>query len=140
MTRSPTDSPAPRPEAHPPSVRLDKWLWAVRVFKTRGLAASACRQGHVTIAGQAAKPSREVRANDLVVVLTYTLTRTFKVVPPLDRRVAASAAREFVEDQTPASEFEKARVNAARPVAFRPKGAGRPTKKERRILDRWTES
>ncbi|MGA2174337.1 MAG: RNA-binding S4 domain-containing protein [Verrucomicrobiota bacterium] len=131
---------APFPDTRAPSVRLDKWLWAVRVFKTRSLAAAACRQGRVTISGQPAKPAREVRINDLIVVLKDNLTRTFKVLQLLDHRVGAPKAREFVQDQTPASEFEKARAPAFRPIGYRPKGAGRPTKKERRILDRWAES
>jgi ribosome-associated heat shock protein Hsp15 len=121
------------------SVRLDKWLWAARVFKTRSQASDACRQGHVTLSGQKAKPSREVRVGDVLVVLKDQLTRTFKVLQLLHHRVGAPLAREFVEDQTPASELEKARQNAFRPVGARPKGSGRPTKKERRILDRWKE-
>ncbi len=143
MTDRKPDPPATAPAGNLPpenaSVRLDKWLWAVRVFKTRSVAAAACRQGHVTLAGQAAKPSREVRTNDVIVVLKDNLTRTFKVLQLLNHRVGAPKAREFVEDQTPAAEFEKARA-AFRPAGFRPKGAGRPTKKERRILDRWGES
>jgi ribosome-associated heat shock protein Hsp15 len=118
------------------AVRLDKWLWAVRVFKTRAVAAAACRQARVTIAGIAAKPSREVKTNETIVVLKDNLTRTFKVLQLLQHRVGAAAAREFVEDLTPASEFEKARERALNPIGFRSKGAGRPTKKERRILDR----
>lgn len=129
-------SPAPIPAV---SVRLDKWLWAVRVYKTRGLASEACRHGHITISGQKAKPAREVRVGDVIVVLKDNITRTFKVLQVLDRRVGAPLARQFVEDQTPAAELEKLRQPVLRPVGIRPKGAGRPTKKERRILDRWRE-
>jgi ribosome-associated heat shock protein Hsp15 len=123
----------------PAPVRLDKWLWAARVYKTRGLASEACRQGHVSISGQKAKPSREVRVGDLIIILKDTLTRTFKVAQLLDRRVGAPLVRQFVEDLTPASELEKLRQAALRPTGLRPKGSGRPTKKERRLLDQWTE-
>ncbi len=120
------------------SVRLDKWLWAVRVFKTRALACAACRQGHVTISGQAAKPSREVRANEVVVVRKDNLTRQFKVLQLLDHRVSAPKARGYVEDQTAPSELAKPRQPDFRPFLFRPKGSGRPTKKERREIDRFS--
>jgi ribosome-associated heat shock protein Hsp15 len=122
------------------SVRLDKWLWAVRVFKTRGLASQACRQGHVTISGQPAKPSREVRVHDVLVVRKDNLTRQFKVLQVLDHRVSAPKAREFVEDQTAPSELQKPREPSLIPFFFRPKGSGRPTKKERRQMDRFSHS
>jgi ribosome-associated heat shock protein Hsp15 len=116
------------------SVRIDKWLWAVRVFKTRGLAADSCRHGHVRIAGQPVKPSRQVRMNDVIVVKKEQMTRTFKVLRIIERRVGAPAAREYAEDQTPASEWEKPKEPLFRPLA-RPRGSGRPTKKDRRRLD-----
>jgi ribosome-associated heat shock protein Hsp15 len=124
--------------AESPSVRLDKWLWAVRVFKSRSLASEACRCGHVSIAGRPVKPSREVKIDDIIVVLKDELTRTYKVLQLLQRRVGAQAAREFAEDQTPASEFEKRRQPGFRPAGYRPKGSGRPTKKERREIEHWT--
>jgi ribosome-associated heat shock protein Hsp15 len=117
------------------SVRLDKWLWAVRVFRTRALASAACLQGHVTIAGQPAKPSRDVRVNDILVVRKDELMRQFKVLQLLDHRVGAPKAREYVEDQTAPSEFKKRREPDSRPFLFRPKGSGRPTKRERRAID-----
>jgi ribosome-associated heat shock protein Hsp15 len=116
------------------SVRIDKWLWAVRVFKTRSLASDSCRHGHVEIAGQPVKPSRVVRVQDVVVVKKDQMIHTFKVLQLLDRRVGAAAAKEFAEDQTPASESAKPR-EPYYPVFVRPKGSGRPTKKERRQLD-----
>jgi ribosome-associated heat shock protein Hsp15 len=120
-------------------VRLDKWLWAVRVYKTRSQAADACRHGHITISNQKAKPSRDARVGEVIVALKDNITRTYKVLQLLDRRVSAKLAREFVEDQTPAAELEKLRQPAFRPIGLRPKGTGRPTKKERRLLDRWQE-
>jgi ribosome-associated heat shock protein Hsp15 len=116
------------------SVRIDKWLWAVRVFKTRSLASASCRHGHVQISGQPVKPSRQVRMADVIVVKKDQMTRTFKVLQVLERRVGAAAAKEYTEDQTPASEWEKPRESYFHPFA-RPKGSGRPTKKERRQLD-----
>ncbi len=116
------------------SVRIDKWLWAARVFKTRSLASDSCRHGHVEISGQPVKPSRQVRVQDVIVVTKDQMTRTFKVLALLERRVGAAAAKAFAEDQTPASEREKPREPYFHPFT-RPKGSGRPTKKERRQLD-----
>ena len=110
-------------------MRIDKWLWAVRIFKTRSLASTACRNGHVVIAGQKVKPSLEVKVNDLINAKTGDITRTIKVLGALDRRVGAAAAKDFMQDQTPASEFEKPREKFLAPLFFRPKGMGRPTKK-----------
>jgi ribosome-associated heat shock protein Hsp15 len=118
------------------SVRLDKWLWAVRVFKTRALACEACHQGQVTISGQPAKPSRNVRPNDIIVVRKDNLTRQFKVLQLLNHRIGAPKAKDYVEDQTSPAEFEKKREPYFRPFFFRPKGSGRPTKKERRDMGR----
>jgi ribosome-associated heat shock protein Hsp15 len=120
------------------SVRLDKWLWAVRVFKTRALACAACRRGHVTIFGQTAKPSREVRAHEIVVVRKDNVTRQYKVLALLNHRVGAPEARAYAEDQTAPSELEKKRQPDFRPFVYRPKGSGRPTKKERREIDRFS--
>src|SRR5690348_2626948 len=118
----------------PASVRLDKWLWAVRVFKTRTLATAACRDGRVTIAGQPAKASRDVRIHDLIHAKTGEITRTLKVLGLLEQRVGAQAAREFMEDLTPPSEYERRKDPVLQPLFYRPKGAGRPTKKDRRTL------
>ena len=122
------------------SVRMDKWLWAVRIFKTRSLASDACRQGHVTVAGQPVKPARDVKVNEVVVVKKDDLTRTYKVLQLLQQRVGAPAAREYFEDQTPESELQKAREPRLKPLFFRPKGMGRPTKKERRAINDILES
>ena len=97
------------PETSTFSVRFDKWLWAVRVFKTRTLAADACRHGRVTIDGQPVKPSREVKINDIVVVLKDEVTRRFKVLQPLNARVGAQKVREFAEDQTPSALLQRPR-------------------------------
>jgi ribosome-associated heat shock protein Hsp15 len=124
------------PDFSASSVRLDKWLWAVRVFKTRTLAADACRHGHVMIDGQPAKPSRGVKINDIVVVLKAETTRRLKVLQPLESRVGAQKVREFAEDQTPPALPQKQHHSNPGPFAVRPRGSGRPTKKERRQIER----
>jgi len=118
----------------PSSVRIDKWLWAVRIYKTRSLATAACRSGHVTIGGHPVKPAREVRINDLILAKNGDLTRTVKVLGLLEQRVGAPAVAQFAEDLTPASEYEKRKDPVLKPLFFRPKGAGRPTKKDRRKM------
>lgn len=124
------------PEISDSSVRVDKWLWAVRVFKTRSLAADACRHGHVTISGQPAKPSRAIKVNDVVVVLKDDVTRRLRVLQSLNNRVGAQRVAEFAEDQTPPALPQKLPPPISGPFAVRPRGSGRPTKKERRQIER----
>lgn len=113
------------------STRVDRWLWAVRVYKTRTLATEACRAGHVRVNGNNAKPASLVRAGDLVAVRASGWERLLEVVAPIDRRVAAPVAAEAVVDRSPPRPPED-RV----PAAFaREPGAGRPTKRDRRALD-----
>jgi ribosome-associated heat shock protein Hsp15 len=126
----------PTPEKE---VRLDKWLWAVRVYKTRSRAAAACIAGHVKVNGAGAKPSRHVHPGESITARQGDVTRTVKVLAPLERRVAAAVVPLYLEDLTPPSEYQK-RERAQPPATFlRPKGAGRPTKKDRRALSRLRE-
>jgi ribosome-associated heat shock protein Hsp15 len=120
-----------------PAVRIDKWLWAVRLYKTRSLATTACREGRVTIGSQAAKPSRDVRVNDIILAKTGDVTRTIKVLGLLERRVGAQAVKQFAEDLTPASEYERPKEVVLQPLFQRPKGMGRPTKKDRREMNKF---
>jgi len=126
-------SPPPGPS---PSVRIDKWLWAVRLFKTRTLAATACRHGHVTIGSQPVKPSRDVKINELIIARTGEITRTVKVLALIDRRVGAQLVSQYAQDLTPPAEFQKPRDKFLPPLFQRPKGAGRPTKRDRRQMDK----
>ena len=117
----------------PDSIRVDKWLWAARVFKTRSLAAAACDGGKVDINADAAKPARRVRAGDrLEVSLPRGRRRILKVIAIGDRRGSAETARALFEDLTPP---EPPRPRRA-PPPFREPGAGRPTKRERREIER----
>ncbi len=119
------------------SVRIDKWLWAVRLCKTRTTATDACRGGHVKVGGETVKPAREVRLGEIITVKTGNMTKTVKVLGFVEHRVGAPAAKAFVEDLTPPEEYQKARQEAEHPLFFRPKGTGRPTKKDRRDLERF---
>ncbi|HYE31303.1 MAG TPA: RNA-binding S4 domain-containing protein [Methylomirabilota bacterium] len=115
-------------------VRIDKWLWAVRVFKTRTLAAEACKAGHVKIAGLAVRAARSVRVGEIIEAQVGEIHRTVKVLGLLENRVGAQLAREHMEDLTPEEEYQKRREPKFIPVFVRPKGAGRPTKKDRRQM------
>jgi ribosome-associated heat shock protein Hsp15 len=126
----------PMSESSTTAVRMDKWLWAVRAFKTRTLAADACRHGHVTIDGRPVKPSREVKINELIVVTKDDTTRRYKVLQALNVRVGAQKVPEYAEDQTPPAAPQKPVDPNAGPFAVRPKGSGRPTKRERRQIER----
>jgi ribosome-associated heat shock protein Hsp15 len=117
-----------------PAIRVDKWLWSARLFKTRSLAGQACTAGHVQVNGHLAKPARSVRPGDVIVALVGGITRTVKVLALLERRVGAKRVPDYLEDLTPPSEYAKLRQRTEAPVGSRPKGTGRPTKKDRRIL------
>ena len=114
------------------SMRIDKWLWAARAFKTRSLAAGACNGGKVDINGEAAKPAKQVRGGDRVEITIGDGRRLLKVVGLSERRGPATEARLLYEDLTPPA---PARIRQARPP-YREPGAGRPTKRERREIDR----
>ncbi len=116
--------------------RLDKWLWSVRVFKTRPLATDACRAGKVLIGELEAKPGRDVHAGEIVTVRVGALTRTLKVVAMPKSRVAAKQLPEFLEDLTPAAEYERAKQAGIEHLLARERGRGRPTKKDRREMGR----
>lgn len=123
----------------PTRVRIDQWLWAVRLYKTRTEAADACRGGKVKIGGKAQKPAHEVRIGETLTAHTGELTRTVKVVGLVAKRVGAPLVPQFMEDLTPPEELARPREQRLKPVAFRPKGAGRPTKKDRRQMEAWEQ-
>jgi ribosome-associated heat shock protein Hsp15 len=114
-------------------VRIDKWLWAARFFKSRTLAAAACHGGKVDVNGDAAKPSRSVRPGDLLRITLPRSRRIVRVATLTERRGSGGQAALLYEDLTPLPPPREARVA---PPAFRPPGTGRPTKRERRHIDR----
>jgi ribosome-associated heat shock protein Hsp15 len=114
--------------------RLDKWLWRVRVFKTRPLATAACRAGKVLIGELEAKPGREVHAGETITVRVGAVTRTLQVVGFPRSRIAAKLLPEFMTDLTPAAEYERARQAGLEHMLARERGKGRPTKKDRRDM------
>jgi ribosome-associated heat shock protein Hsp15 len=116
-------------------VRIDKWLWAVRIFKTRTLAADECRKGRVVINGNTVKPSYIVKIGEEVLVKKPPVIHTFKVKGLLDKRGSAAVAKDYVEDLTPDSEVLKRQVSRLASNLQRDPGAGRPTKKDRRDID-----
>ncbi|HNW90813.1 MAG TPA: RNA-binding S4 domain-containing protein [Bacteroidales bacterium] len=122
-----------------PKIRIDKWLWAVRIFKTRSLATEACRNGKISISGHTIKASREVNLNDVINIRQQQMTKTIKVIALLDKRVSAKLVPQFMEDLTPATEYEKVETIKAVSFIYRPKGTGRPTKKERRDIEKINE-
>jgi len=122
------------------TVRIDKWLWAVRLYKSRSLAIQACQAGHVKIDGQRVKPSRDVRPGEVITALAGRVQRTVKVLASLERRVGASLVKDFLEDLTPPAEYARARAEAAHAPSRYHKGFGRPTKKQRRQLSALQEN
>jgi ribosome-associated heat shock protein Hsp15 len=116
----------------PGSLRVDKWLWAARAFKTRSLASEACDGGKVDVNGEAAKPAKQVRAGDRVEITVRDGRRILRVAGLSERRGPATEARQLYEDLTPPS---PPRSRQPKPP-YRPPGVGRPTKRQRREIDR----
>lgn len=117
--------------------RLDKWLWAVRLYKTRAVATDACRGGFVKGEGRALKPAYAPKIGDIFTVKTAGVVRTVRVRALLDKRVGAKHVGDYMEDLTAPEVFEAARADARELLPKRPRGSGRPTKKERRDLDQF---
>jgi ribosome-associated heat shock protein Hsp15 len=127
------------PPAAPIALRLDKWLWAVRIFRTRGLAGDACRAGGVAVNELSAKPAREVRPGETVTVKQGLMVRTLRVVGVPRSRVGAKLVAGYCTDLTPPEELAKGRERSVQQVLARAQGSGRPTKRDRRLLDRLFE-
>lgn len=120
-------------------VRIDKWLWAVRIFKTRSLASEECAKGHVSIGDIKVKASRELKGGEIVKVRIPPIERHYLVKQLADKRMSAQLAVGFVEDVTPPETL--ALLSAVKAYGFesRPRGLGRPTKKDRRMIDKLKE-
>ena len=120
--------------------RIDKWLWAARVYKTRTLASDACKNGRITINGALAKPSRTVKVGDQVGVKKSPITYTFCVLQAIEKRVGAKLLPEVFENITPPEQYELLEMNQISGFIDRARGTGRPTKKDRRALDDFADT
>ena len=115
--------------------RIDKWLWAARIFKTRSLAAEACKNGRVTIGNVNVKPSHMVKVGETVSVRKPPITYSFKILQTIEQRVGAKLIPEIYENVTTPDQYELLEMNRLSGFVDRARGTGRPTKKERRALD-----
>lgn len=120
--------------------RLDKYLWAVRLFKTRTISSEFCKKGKVYINAIAAKSSTKVKAGDSITIKKKGITYRYKVKGIISKRIGAKLVPNFIENITSAEELEKFKMQQAMKKAYREKGAGRPTKKDRRDLDDFNEN
>lgn len=118
--------------------RIDKWLWAVRVFKTRTLAADACKKGRITMGGSPIKPSRIIKPGDVIEVRKSPITYSFKVLQAIENRVGAKLVPEVMENVTPPAQYELLEMSRISGFIDRARGTGRPTKKDRRSLEEFT--
>jgi len=121
------------------SVRIDKFLWSVRVFKTRSIASDECRKGRISINNVQVKPSRVITKNEVIAVRKPPVVFTYRVIEPIENRVGAKLVDQFVEDITTEDEKAKLDIKQSIATAYRDKGTGRPTKKERRLIDKLSE-
>ena len=118
--------------------RIDKWLWATRVFKTRTIAAEACKKGRICIGGSQVKASRLVKPGDVIQVRKPPITYSFKVLQPIEKRVGAKLVAEYLENVTTPDQYELLEMSQISGFVDRARGSGRPTKKDRRSLDEFT--
>ncbi len=121
-------------------VRIDKWLWGVRIFKTRTVASDACKKGRVMVDSVAVKPSRTIRIGDIIQVRKSPVTFSFKVLKLTDKRMGAKLVPQFMENITPPDQYELLELSRISGFVGRQRGSGRPTKKERRDLEQFTRS
>lgn len=115
--------------------RIDKWLWAARIFKTRTIAADACKKGRISINGAQVKPSRMIKPGDVINVKKSPITYSFKVLQAIEKRVGAKLVPEIMENVTTPEQYELLEMSKISGFIDRARGTGRPTKKDRRSLD-----
>jgi ribosome-associated heat shock protein Hsp15 len=120
-------------------VRIDKFLWAVRIYKTRSQAADACKRGRILINDIPARPAKTVEGKEILTVKKPPVSFTYKVTRPVENRVSAKLVINYIEDMTPENEKSKLEMSHVEYPGYRKKGSGRPTKKERRTIDRWAD-
>ena len=122
------------------NARIDKWLWASRIFKTRSIAADACKNGRVTMNGSRVKASHMVKEGDVVEVRKPPVTYSFRILKAIEKRVGAKMLNEIFENITPPNQYELLEMNRVAGFIDRARGTGRPTKKERRALDNFNDT
>lgn len=118
--------------------RIDKWLWAVRIFKTRTIAAEACKKGRVLVSGSTIKPSRMVKPGDVIQVKKPPVVYSFKVLQAIEKRIGAKLVSEMMENVTTPDQYELLELSRVSGFVDRARGMGRPTKKDRRSMDEFT--
>ena len=121
------------------TARIDKWLWAARIFKTRSIAADACKNGRVTMGGVNVKPSRSIKAGEVIDVRKPPVTYSFKILKPIESRVGAKLIPEIYENVTDPKQYEILEMSRISGFVDRARGTGRPTKKDRRQMDAFIE-
>ncbi|MDR2138100.1 MAG: RNA-binding S4 domain-containing protein [Tannerella sp.] len=119
-------------------VRIDKWMWATRLFKTRTAAAEACKKNRVSIGGISVKPSRMIKVDEVLQIRKPPVTFSFRVLALTEHRMGAKQVPEYLENVTPAQEYELLEIGKISGFIDRTRGLGRPTKKERRELEQFT--
>ena len=115
--------------------RIDKWLWAARIFKTRSIAADACKNGRVSIGGINVKPSHAIKVGEVVAVRKPPVTYSFRILKTIEQRVGAKLLPEIYENVTTPDQYELLEMNRISGFVDRARGTGRPTKKDRRAMD-----
>ncbi|MDR1747159.1 MAG: RNA-binding S4 domain-containing protein [Tannerella sp.] len=120
-------------------VRIDKWMWATRIFKTRTIAAEACKKNRVSVNGAQAKPSRMIKRGDVLQIRKPPITLSFKVLDLTEHRMGAKLTPSYIENVTPPEQYELLELNKIAGFVDRARGLGRPTKKERRDLEQFTD-
>jgi ribosome-associated heat shock protein Hsp15 len=118
-------------------IRIDKFLWSVRIYKTRSIASEECRRGRIIINNVPVKPSRPVLKDEIITVKKLPVLFTYRIIEPIENRISAKLVSKYLEDLTPEEEKVKLDLRHAGFTSYREKGTGRPTKKERRNLDRF---
>jgi len=121
------------------ATRIDKYLWSVRIYKTRSIASDECRKGRIVINEVQVKPSRTVNKGEIIIVKKPPVNYMYRVIEPIENRVAAKLVSQFIEDITPEDEKLKLDYRNTGGTFRRDKGTGRPTKKERRLIDRFQD-